>query len=80
VREWTAAYALISLAKVRAEDGEYAAQTVLQILDGVPISDIPMTQNRRGNLILNLDIAEKLDIVFSTELIQNASSVYGMEE
>ncbi len=80
VREWTASFALISLAKDRAEDGEFAAQTVLQILDGTPISEIPMTQNKRGNLILNLDIAEKLDIVFSADLIQNASSVYGMEE
>ena len=79
VREWTAPYALISLAKIAEEQGEWAGQTTLSILDGTAVSDIPVVENERGSLILNLNIAEQLDIVFPATLLRNADT-YGASE
>jgi ABC-type uncharacterized transport system substrate-binding protein len=72
VREWTAPYALISLAKVANEQGEWAAQTTLDIFNGVSIEDIPVVENERGLLILNLDIADELGIIFLPTMLRSA--------
>ncbi|MEM7530683.1 MAG: ABC transporter substrate-binding protein [Chloroflexota bacterium] len=69
---WLIPYALITLAKRGDEHGEWAAQTALDIIDGMPISDIPITQNQTGELFLNLNIAETLDIVFTPTELRNA--------
>ena len=58
---WLIPYALITLAKRGDEHGEWAAQTALDIIDGKSISEIPITQNQKGELFLNLDMAEQLD-------------------
>lgn len=73
VREWTAPYALISLAKIAEEQGEWAGETILRILEGTPVSDIPPVENKRGSLILNLDIADQLDVIFPPSLLRNAT-------
>ncbi|MBC8415438.1 MAG: ABC transporter substrate-binding protein, partial [Candidatus Cloacimonetes bacterium] len=46
-----------------------------KILDGTLPSDIPLQENKRGKLILNLKIAEKLDIVFLPSLLKNAEII-----
>ena len=77
-QDWIAPYVLITLAKSGEEQGEWSAQTALSILDGTPVSDIPVAENKRGELILNLDIAEQLGVVFSPSLLRNAE-VYASE-
>jgi ABC-type uncharacterized transport system substrate-binding protein len=72
INDWLAPYALIALAKSPAEQGEWSGQTALNILDGAPVSEIPFAENKRGELILNLDIAEQLGVVFSPMLLRNA--------
>ncbi len=59
---------VLGLVKIIGEQGEWAAQTALEIIDGKAPSDIPLTRNKKGNLLLNLDLAEKLDIpiIFSS--------------
>ena len=79
INDWMAPYALITLAKKPEEQGEWAAQASLRILDGTPVSEIPVTENKKGKLILNLDIAEKLGVVFSPSLLRNAE-IYGAKQ
>ncbi len=69
---WMMPYALLGLAKVEEEQGEWAARAALRILDGTPPSEIPLAKNKKGRVILNLTIAEKLGIIFSPALLKNA--------
>lgn len=79
INSWMAPYALITLAKDPAEQGEWSAQAALLILDGTPPSEIPVVENQRGSLILHLDIAEQLDVVFPPSMLRNAE-VYSSEK
>jgi ABC-type uncharacterized transport system substrate-binding protein len=64
--------AVFGLTKVGSEQGEWAAKTALEIVSGKKPSNIPLTRNKKGNIILNLDIAEKLDITFEAKILKNA--------
>jgi len=75
VEDWIAPYALISLAKRSQEQGEWAATTALRILDGTAPSDIPIVENEQGSIILNLVLAEKLNVFFSPSTLRNATII-----
>jgi len=72
INDWMAPYTLLTLAKSSQEQGEWAAQSALHVLDGTPISDIAVAENKEGIIILNLDTADKLSIVFAPSLLKNA--------
>ncbi len=72
INNWMAPYALLVLGKSGDEQGRWAAQAALEILDGTPVSELPIVENKLGKLIINLDIAETLDIAFSPSLLKNA--------
>ncbi len=59
---WLAPYTLLAVAKVPEEQGRWAAQAALEILDGVAPSRIPITYNKEGELIFNMRIARRLGI------------------
>jgi len=61
-------YALISFAKVSQEQGRWAAQAALDILNGKSPSSIPIAQNEEGLLIINYKILEaaKIDVPYET--------------
>jgi ABC-type uncharacterized transport system substrate-binding protein len=63
---------MLTLAKSSQEQGEWAAEAAITILRGTPPSEIPIAENKKGQLILNLEIANKLNIVFSPSLLKNA--------
>ncbi len=65
-------YALVTFAKLGKEQGEYAAKTALEILDGRPVQEIPVVANKNASKYLNMPIAKKLGIRFPLELIENA--------
>lgn len=73
--EWMAPYALITLAKSGREEGGWAAETALSILRGTPVKDIPVTRNKTGRLRINLEIAEKLDAIFSPYVLKHAEVI-----
>ena len=75
---WMAPFTLITVAKLGEEQGEWSAQAALRILDGTPVSDIAVTENKEGRLILNFNIAEQLDVVFAPSMLRNAE-IYGAE-
>lgn len=72
INSWLAGYSLMTLAKSAEEQGEWAAQTALQILDGIPVTDISPVENEKGELIVNLNIAEQLGVTFSPSILKNA--------
>jgi len=65
-------YVLMSYSKANVEFGEYAANTVLKIFDGISPSEIPITTNKQLKLFLNMKIAKNLKIKFPIELIDRA--------
>lgn len=74
--DWMAPYVLLIVAKSAAEQGEWAATAALSILDGTPISEIPVAENKESSLILNLNLADRLDVVFTPSMLRYAE-VYG---
>lgn len=80
INSWMAPYAMITLAKVPEEHGEWSAQTALAILDGQSASEIPLVENKKGELILNLDISEQLGVVFDPSILRIAQVVESSEQ
>jgi ABC-type uncharacterized transport system substrate-binding protein len=67
-------YALLGLAKTQLEQGEWAARTALEILDGRRPADIPVVRNRRRIAYVNTRLAALLRFVPGPEL-QGAKKV-----
>jgi hypothetical protein len=79
INSWLAPYVLITLAKSAEEQGQWSATAALQILAGTPVSEITVAENKQEDLILNLDIAAQLGVVFPPSMLRNAT-IYGSEE
>jgi ABC-type uncharacterized transport system substrate-binding protein len=79
INDWLAPYVLLTLAKSPEEQGEWSAAAALRILAGTPVSEIAVVENKKEQLILNLDIAEKLEVVFPPSMLRNAT-IYSSEE
>lgn len=71
--DWMAAYSLITHATRPEEQGEWAAQTALRILNGEHVAQIPQTRNTRSNITLNMPLAKRLGVRFPMSLIENAT-------
>lgn len=72
INDWMAPYSLLTLAKSSQEQGEWSANSALSILGGISPSDIPVAENKLGQLIVNLELADKLAVVFAPSLLKNA--------
>lgn len=59
---WLMHLALLGVGKVPEEQGRWAAQAALRIIDGVPPSAIPLAYNKEGQLFFNRTLARKLGI------------------
>ncbi|GAK56169.1 ABC-type uncharacterized transport system periplasmic component-like protein [Candidatus Vecturithrix granuli] len=53
---------LCAVIKMGQEQGETAANMLLQAMRGTPISQLPITKNTRGKRLLNVDTMKALDI------------------
>lgn len=63
---------MVTCAATGIEQGEWAAQTALKIIEGTSPKDIPIVKNKRAKIYLNMTLAKKLGIKFPLELIENA--------
>lgn len=63
---------LIVYAHVPEEQGRYIAGLALRILAGESPAAIPVRHENQARVMLNLKIAEKLQVVFPTSLLRNA--------
>ena len=59
---WSIPFALVGVAKDFEEMGTWSAYAALKNLDGVSPSKIPITANKKGQLLFNVRMAEKLGI------------------
>lgn len=72
-------YAVIGFIISSEEQGEWVAQTALRILDGTNPSAIPEVTNKEAKILVNLDLAEQLDIIFPSSILKIAE-VYETDE
>jgi ABC-type uncharacterized transport system substrate-binding protein len=63
---------LVAFNKLPAEQGTWAAETVLKILKGTPVGSIPVTSNKAGELVFNVKIAKQVKVTPSVEVLQSA--------
>lgn len=68
-------YAMVGFTKLADEQGYWAAETASRILDGKKPKDIPVVANEKGQLYLNLEVAQKLGIKFPLQMVKNAQVV-----
>ena len=73
--EWMAPYAMLTMAKIPAEQGEWSGKVALLILNGTPPSKIPIVANRRWNIFANLPLLEKTGFRLSPEILRKAIKV-----
>ncbi len=65
-------YALAGVSKIAEEQGWWAGGTALEILDGRPVPDIPITRNRETKTQLNMSLAREMGLIFSPELLEES--------
>jgi ABC-type uncharacterized transport system substrate-binding protein len=76
VQAWIAPYVLLVFPKDAVEQGEWAATTALQILQGMSPESIPMTTNKRTTPMMNSEMARNLQLEIPRELIQSGPEIF----
>jgi ABC-type uncharacterized transport system substrate-binding protein len=74
--EWMMPYAMLGLTKVPEEQGEWAAQTALSILEGVDPFSIPIVPNRKWDIWVNVSLLETAGLHLPKTLLQKAKRVH----
>ncbi|MEK7990987.1 MAG: ABC transporter substrate binding protein, partial [Thiotrichaceae bacterium] len=68
-------FAIIGIVKIPQEQGEWAAQAALKILAGQAPNEIPIVQNKKGKLLINLKIANSIGLIFHNAILKNAEVI-----
>ncbi|MDK2956196.1 MAG: hypothetical protein PWQ57_1692 [Desulfovibrionales bacterium] len=71
--DFMAPYAIYVMSKDPTEQGEFAAQTALKILQGVSPADIPVAYNKRVKLTVNMDLALAANVVAPMSVLRVAT-------
>lgn len=66
---------LLTFANKPEEQGEWAANTALDILKGKKTSEIKIVQNKKAEIYINVTLMKKLKIVLPLALLENAKIV-----
>jgi ABC-type uncharacterized transport system substrate-binding protein len=66
------AYAHLGVTKVAEEQGWWAGNAALEILDGRSAGDIPFTQNSQTKILLNMTLAGNLEVPIPLDLVQSS--------
>ena len=73
--DWIAPVAFLGATRSAEEQGRYAAETALKILNGTPPSSIPIVGNVEANIIINMKIAKKLGIKVPKSFMKIAKQI-----
>ncbi len=65
-------YALITISHKAEEQGDWASQTAIRILNGESPENIPIATNHKARVFLNMPLAKKMGIKFPMNLIEQA--------
>jgi len=72
---WLSEMVLVTFANQAEEQGEWSARTALEILNGKKPADIPVVENKRAAVYLNLSLAKSLGVIFPMDLIKRSHLV-----
>jgi len=67
--------ALITFAKDASEQGEWSAATALRLLNGEKPASIPVAQNSKAIVFLNVELGNRLGVKFPMELLKASTMV-----
>jgi ABC-type uncharacterized transport system substrate-binding protein len=70
--DWMAPYAVLAMAKVAEEQGEWSAQLVQSILGGSRPDALPIVANRRWQAYVNVELAARVKIQLPPRLVHGA--------
>lgn len=73
--DWMMPYSMFAMTKLPEEQGEWAAQVALSLLDGIPLQNIPIVINRRWNIFINPALANKAKIRIPRRIAHKALKV-----
>lgn len=73
--DWMMPYAMFGLTKQPEEQGEWAGQVALAILEGRKIGNIPIVVNRKTNLFVNPSLLEMSGVKLLPYVLQKAIKV-----
>ncbi|MDM8515285.1 ABC transporter substrate binding protein [Desulfobacterales bacterium HSG16] len=73
--KWMADFSMVSITQVIEEQGEYAAEVALKILEGANPDDFPIIANRKWNIYINKPLLEKVGIKIPRDLLHKAERV-----
>jgi ABC-type uncharacterized transport system substrate-binding protein len=70
--DWMIPFAMLAINKVIEEQGEYAAEVALKILDGASPADFPIIANRKWNIYVNEPLLKQAGIIIPGDLLRKA--------
>ncbi len=72
---WIMPYAMLGITNSPEEQGQYAANTTLKILDGTAPAQIPIISNRKWNTYINSKLLEKAGISLPSSILNSAVDI-----
>jgi len=72
---WMSPYSMAAFTKIPREQGDWAAAVALEIINGTPPDEIPITPNRKWNVYVNPILLKKAHIELSQETQYKAIKV-----
>lgn len=72
---WMMPYSAFGYTKVASEQGEWAANAAIKILDGISPGEIPLATNKKWDIWLNEELLDKLQIRPNRHLLRKAKKV-----
>ena len=70
--DWMVPFSMLAFTKVIEEQGEYAAEVALKILEGHKPSEFPIVSNRKWNIYINEPLLKKSGVALPAGLIRKA--------
>ncbi|WP_419656941.1 putative ABC transporter, periplasmic binding protein [Desulfosarcina variabilis str. Montpellier] len=68
-------YTFLGYTRSAQEQGRWAAEAALKIINGTPASDIPLSQNVEGDLTINLKVAQAASIKVPRSFMRKAVTI-----
>jgi len=73
--EWMTRFSVLGLTKIAQEQGEWAAKTALNILQGASPSSIPIIPNQHWDIIINDKLLKNININIPDYILLNSKKV-----
>ncbi|MDQ6968896.1 MAG: ABC transporter substrate binding protein [Mariprofundus sp.] len=73
--DFMAQYSMLAMTKIASEQGNWAAQVAIRLLQGKKANSIPVVANRRFNMFVNLPLLQNTDIKLPDSILFKAIKV-----